>query len=75
MNRYNVPKTPPTYYTAKKLYEDNSKPMNAILSGLAETVFVKVMHCETTKEIWDKLKKIYEGDDKFKGAKLQTYRG
>ena len=33
------------------------------------------MHCESTKEIWDKLKNIYEGDDKVKGAKLQTYRG
>jgi hypothetical protein len=49
--------------------------MNAILSGLAKTVFVKAMHCETAKEIWDKLKNIYEGDDKVKEAKLQTYRG
>ena len=49
--------------------------MNAILSGLAETIFVKVMHCETMKEIWDKLKSIYEGDDKVKGEKHQTYRG
>ena len=46
--------------------------MNAILSGLAKIVFVKVMHCETVKEIWDKLNNIYEGDDKVKGAKLQT---
>ena len=49
--------------------------MNAILSSMAKTMFVKVMHCETTKEIWDKLKNIYEGDDKVKGEKLQTYRG
>ena len=48
--------------------------MNAILSGLIETIFVMVMHCETMKEIWHKLKNIYEGDDKVKGAKLQTYR-
>ena len=33
------------------------------------------MHCETVKEIWDKLKNVYEGDDKVKGTKLQTYRG
>ena len=57
------------------LYEDNSKAMNAILSGLTKIVFVKVMHCEIVKAIWDKLKNIYEGDDKVKGAKLQTYRG
>ena len=49
--------------------------MNAILSGLTETVFVKVMHCETAKEIWDKHRNIYGGDDKIKGAKLQTYKG
>ena len=51
VNRYNVPATPPTDQASKKLYEDNSKAMNTILSGLAETVFVKVMHCETAKEI------------------------
>ena len=70
MNKYNVPATPPIDSNGKKLYEDNSKAMNAILSSLVETIFVKVMHCETTKEIWDKLRNIYEGDDKIKGAKL-----
>ena len=33
--------------------------MNAILSRLVESVFLKVMHCETTKEIWDKIKNVY----------------
>ena len=59
VNRYNVPAIPPTDQAPKKLYEDNSKAMNAILSSLVETIFVKVMHCETAKEIWDKLKNIY----------------
>ena len=75
VNRYNVPTTPPTDHTAKKIYEDNSKAMNTILCGMSEIVFVKVMNCEISKEIWDKLKNIYEGDDKVKGEKLQTYRG
>ena len=70
VSKYIVPANPPTYNQGKKSYEDNSKAMNAILSGLTETIFVKVMHCETTKEIWDKLKNIYEGDDKVKGGKL-----
>ena len=74
-NRCDVPANPPTNTHGKKLYEDNSKVINEILSGLTETVFVKFMHCETAKEIWDKLENIYEGDDKVKGAKLQTYRG
>ena len=48
--------------------------MNAILSGLAEADFVKVMHLESTKEMWDKLVSSYEGNEKVKDAKLQTYR-
>jgi hypothetical protein len=33
------------------------------------------MHCDSVKEISDKIKNVYEGDAKFKGDKLQTYRG
>jgi hypothetical protein len=59
----------------KRLNENNSKAINVILSGLTGSKFVKVMHCDFAKEIWDKLKNVYEGDSKFKGAKLHTYRG
>jgi hypothetical protein len=52
----------------------NAKSMNVILSGLAEAKFVKVMYLESAKEIWDKLISSYEGNEKVKGAKLQTYR-
>jgi hypothetical protein len=38
-------------------------------------IFTKVAHCKSAKEIWDKLRNIYEGDSKVKEAKLQTYRG
>jgi hypothetical protein len=48
--------------------------MNAILSGLAEAEFVKVMHLGTAKEMWDKLISSYEGNEKVKDAKLQIYR-
>lgn len=48
---------------------------NSILSGLSNTEFVKVMHCKSTKEPWNKLKICYKGDGKIKEAKLQTYRG
>jgi hypothetical protein len=40
-----------------------------------ETIFTKVAHCKSAKEIWDKLRNIYEGDSKVKETKLQTYRG
>jgi hypothetical protein len=52
----------------------NAKGMNAILNGLAEAEFVKVMHLQTAKEMWDKLINSYEGNEKVKDAKLQTYR-
>jgi hypothetical protein len=55
--------------------ENNSKDKNALFNGLNDTVSTKVTHCKSTKEIWDKLLNIYEGDTKFKEAKLQTYRG
>ena len=32
------------------------------------------MHNKTTKEIWDTLEGIHEGDKKVKMAKLQVYR-
>ena len=48
--------------------------MNVILSGLAETKFVKFMHLESAKEMWDKLISSYEGNEKVKDVKLQTYR-
>jgi hypothetical protein len=52
----------------------NAKGMNAILNGLAEAEFVKVMHLQTAKEMWDKLIRSYEGNKKVKDAKLQTFR-
>jgi hypothetical protein len=48
--------------------------MNAILSGLAKAKFVKVMHCDSTKFMWDKLISSYEGNEKVKDAKIQTHR-
>jgi hypothetical protein len=52
----------------------NAKAMNSILSGIAKVEFVKFMHLESAKETWDKLISIYEGNEKLKVTKLQTYR-
>jgi hypothetical protein len=52
----------------------NAKAMNAILSGLAESEFVKLMNLQTAKEMWEKLISSYEGNEKVKDAKLQTHR-
>ena len=56
-------------------YEGNTKALNAILSGLTNIVYTKVMQCTSTKQAWDKLKIIYEGESKVKESKLQTYKG
>jgi hypothetical protein len=45
------------------------------LNGLGESLFTKFAHCKSAKEIWDKLRNIYEGDSKVKATKLQSYRG
>jgi hypothetical protein len=58
-----------------KLGQNNSKATNALLNGLGESIFTKFAHCKSTKEIWDKLQNIYEGDSKVKEENLQTYRG
>jgi hypothetical protein len=58
-----------------KLGENNSKAKNALLNGLSDTIFTKVAHCKSAKEIWDNLRNIYAGDTKVKETKLQTYRG
>ena len=72
---YKEPTVPPTSKRTIKLGKNNFKATNALLNGLGESVYNKVMHCKSTKEIWDKLQNIYEGDSKVKAAKLETYRG
>ena len=72
---YKEPTVPSTNERAIKLRQNNSKATNALLNGLCDSVYVKVMHCNSTKEIWEKLQNIYEGDAKVKATKLQTYIG
>lgn len=74
INGYQVPSTLPIDIDGKKLCNDNTRAMNAILNVLLDFEYVKVMHCTTKKEAWDKLEKINEGDDNVKQAKLQTHR-
>ena len=57
----------------KSAFTFNAKAMNATLSVLVESEFVKVMHLETAKDMWDKLVNSYEGNEKVKDAKLQSH--
>jgi hypothetical protein len=47
---YTAPATTPTDTTRKKLCNDNARETNAILGGLANPIFVKVMHCKSKKK-------------------------
>jgi hypothetical protein len=52
---YTAPAVPPTNDKAMKLDENNSKAINSLLNGLSDTVFTKVAHYKSAKEICDKL--------------------
>ena len=52
----------------------NGKAKHAILASLSQSELVKVMHCMSTYEMWEKLNQYHEGDDKVKQEKLLTSR-
>jgi hypothetical protein len=56
---YTAPTTPPKDAIGKKICNYNSKAVNVIIGGLTNSICVKVMHCKSTKEIWDKLEVLY----------------
>jgi hypothetical protein len=51
VNGYTATTNAPSDTIAKKHCNDNSRVVNLIMGGLANPVFVKVMHCKSTKEI------------------------
>ena len=53
---YIYPKSPPMDLEGIKQFGNNAKDINAILAGLNKTMFSKVMHCNTMKDIWEKLR-------------------
>ena len=68
--KYKIPDNLPIDKSELDQYEANVKALNAILSGLTNSVFVKVMQCKTSKHAWEKLKCVYEVV--FKVKKIQT---
>jgi hypothetical protein len=72
---YTSPIVSPTNDKVVKLGQNNSKSTNAFLNGVGESLFTKFTHCKSAKEIWDKLRNIYEGYSKVKVEKPQNYRG
>ena len=72
---YKYPATPPIEDNGKNLSINNSKAKNDIMNGLVDSIYVKAMHCNSAKEILDKLQNVYEGYAKDNASKLQTYKG
>jgi hypothetical protein len=72
---YKEPTVLSTNERAIRLGKNNSKDTNALLNGICESIYTRVIHCKSAKDIWDKLQNIYEGDSKVKATKLQIYRG
>ncbi|XP_043694322.1 uncharacterized protein LOC122645033 [Telopea speciosissima] len=73
-NGYTPPITDITKTTEMKKCEDDAKAVNALLGSLVNNEFARVVGCTTSKEIWDKLKNVHEGDNKIREAKLQHHR-
>jgi hypothetical protein len=75
VNGYIAPTIAHSDAAGNKLCNVNSRVINAIIAGLENPIFVKVMHCKSTKEIWEKLKIIYEGDGKVNNKKFKHTEG
>jgi hypothetical protein len=71
VNGYVIPNNSPIDPNEKNLMSCNSKARHVILEALAPTIASKLMGYSLAKEVWDKLKSIYEGDPKVKQVKLQ----
>lgn len=62
MMGYEEPKETASDKDAKLNFITNAEAMSAPLSGLCDSEFIKVMHCDTAKGIWVKVENIHEGD-------------
>lgn len=73
LNAYTAPSTLPTDQDERKAYIVNAKGLNSIISGITNSEFTKLMNCDSTEEVWDKLISLYGGDSKVKKV-IQTHR-
>jgi hypothetical protein len=55
VDEYKESSTPPIDRDGNKLNRKNSKDKGTIMRSLVDSLFVKVMHCDSAKDIWDKL--------------------
>ena len=65
----------PTVAQMKQHEEEKQKRDKAVTclhSALTNGVFTSIMHLETAKQIWDRLKESFEGNERVKAIKLLT---
>ena len=73
-NSFHVPTNLPTNANAKKDYEMDMKAKFANFNSLSKDDFSKVMHCKSSKEVWEKLRNTYHGNDRVKKEKTQNLK-
>ena len=69
---YQETSTLPTDQDERKAYIANANAMNSITSGITDFEFTKIMHCTSTKEMWEKLVCLYDGESKVKKGKTSN---
>ncbi|XP_039135749.1 uncharacterized protein LOC120273174 [Dioscorea cayenensis subsp. rotundata] len=63
----------PTLNEIRAHEEEKTKAPRALFvihGAVSETIFLRIMDCETTKEAWDKLKEMYAGSDRTKKIQI-----
>ena len=73
VNGYKNSKTTLVEPTDTRLQEYNRKAKNSILYVIEDVEFTKAVQCTSFKDILNKLKSNYEGDEKVKKDKLYTF--
>ena len=50
------------------------KDLSFIHSAISDSIFIRIMHLETTKEAWDKLKEDFQGSERNKQMQILNLR-
>ncbi|XP_044464435.1 uncharacterized protein LOC123194981 [Mangifera indica] len=51
-----------------------SKTLSFLHSAIADNIFVKIVYCTTTKQVWEKLQQEYQGSKKTRTMKIITLK-
>lgn len=67
----------PTIAQIKQHSDDTAKKykaLSAIHTAVSDTIFTRIMACETAKEAWDKLKEEFQGSDRTRQMQVLNLR-